>query len=72
MRDLTKFQDFGEVWQEFYEELCVLKCQVYGIAKEDLPERLEFGLNVQVDRLFTLHDQIFESVTALCRRAERH
>jgi len=56
------FQNFPDVWQEIYEELCVLKCQVCGLSQDYLPDELQFGLHIQVNRLFELHDRIFKVV----------
>jgi hypothetical protein len=50
-------KDFWEVWQEIYQELYILKCQVCGLIQDFLPEELQFGLFIQVERLFDLHDQ---------------
>ncbi|TVL97284.1 MAG: hypothetical protein CV087_22560 [Candidatus Brocadia sp. WS118] len=61
MSNSKKPQDFWEVWQEVYEELCVLKCQVCGLSQDYLPEEMQFGLYVQVERLFELHNQIFRA-----------
>jgi len=62
MCNLSRYEDFGDLWQKMYEELCVLECQVCGLSQDYLPDSLQFGLHVQVNRLFTIHDQIFEVV----------
>ena len=53
---------FGSLWHEIYEELCVLKCEICGLSQGYLPNQLQFGLQVQVTRLFELHERIFEVV----------
>lgn len=65
MSNSSNSQEFSEVWQEIYEELCVLKCQVCGLSPHYLEDELQFGLHVQVNRLFELHDRIFEAVKKL-------
>lgn len=59
MSDSAKSPDFSEIWQEFYRELCVLKCQVCGLSRDYLPDELQFGLHVQENRLFDLHVLFF-------------
>lgn len=58
-------QDFSDIWQEIYEELCVLKCQVCGLSQNYLPDELQFGLHIQVNQLFELHNRIFKAVREL-------
>lgn len=60
MSNSSNSQDFSEVWQEIYEELCVLRCQVCGLSPHYLEDELQFDLHVQVTRLFKLHDRVFE------------
>ena len=60
--------DFYDLWHEVYSELCVLKCQVYGLAKESFPDAFELGLQTQLDRLFDLHNRLFESVVSTRKR----
>jgi len=65
MYNSPESQDFSDIWQEIYEELCVLKCQVCGLSQDYLPDELQFGLHVQVNRLFELHNRIFKAVREL-------
>ena len=62
MSNINNTKNFDDLWQEVYEELCALKCQVTGLGQDYLPDELQFGLHVQVMRLFKMHDQIFEAV----------
>jgi hypothetical protein len=64
MSDSANFKGFWEVWHELYRELCVLQCLVYGLSRDELPDKLELGLSVQVDQLFNLHEQVFKTVKA--------
>ena len=65
MSNSKNAKNFDDFWQEIYEELCVLKCQVTGLSQDYLPDELQFGLHIQVRRLFEMHDQIFEVVKGI-------
>lgn len=60
LEDMNSGNDFWEVWQEQYEELCVLQSQITGLCHGALSDLVQVGLNRQIDRLFMLHGQLLE------------
>ena len=60
LEDMNSDNDFWEIWQNQYEELCVLQCQLLGLCNDALPDTIQVGLNAQMNRLFKKHNQLLE------------